>query len=287
VSIGYAHINNVYRDSRIFMFKRCYAMEKCHGTSANVSWDGEKITVFSGGENYVNFCALFDLDALKAKFEAEHAGMHVKIHGEAYGGKQQGMSATYGKALKFVVFDVKIGETWLNVPNAEQVAIRLGFEFVPYEEIDVTVEALNAERDKPSVLAVRNGILEPKKREGIVVRPLHEVYDNRGERIISKHKNEDFQERKTAQEINPDKLAVLTEAREIADEWVVEMRMDHVLDKLGNPNTLSRTGEVIQAMVEDVMREAEGEIVDTKDVRKAIGSAAGAMYKKRVMTVTQ
>jgi len=29
--MGYMHISNVYRDDRIFMFKRCYAMEKIHG----------------------------------------------------------------------------------------------------------------------------------------------------------------------------------------------------------------------------------------------------------------
>lgn len=29
--MGYAHINNAYRDSRILMFKECWAMEKVHG----------------------------------------------------------------------------------------------------------------------------------------------------------------------------------------------------------------------------------------------------------------
>jgi hypothetical protein len=35
-------------------------------------------------------------------------------------------------------------------------------------------------------------------------------------------------------------------------------------------------------MIEDVLREGEGEIADTKDVRKAIGQAAAKMFKLRV-----
>jgi len=86
----------------------------------------------------------------------------------------------------------RIGDSWLSVPKAEKVATDLGLEFVPYREIDATLEALDAERDAPSEVAVRRGITEPRKREGIVVRPLIEVTLNNGERVICKHKRDDF-----------------------------------------------------------------------------------------------
>ena len=43
----------------------------------------------------------------------------IRIHGEGYGGKQQGMSATYGPNLKFIVFDVYIDGKFSDVPDAD------------------------------------------------------------------------------------------------------------------------------------------------------------------------
>jgi hypothetical protein len=76
---------------------------------------------------------------------------------------------------------------------------------------------------------------------------------------------------------------VLEQAEAIADEWVTEMRLTHVLDKLGNPADMSATPKVITAMLEDVLREASGEIVESKEARKAIGARAVKLYKTRIM----
>lgn len=80
----------------------------------------------------------------------------IIIYGEAYGGKLQGMSHIYGKELRFIVFDVKIGYNWLSVPDAEAIASNLGLEFVFYEEVSATVELLNLARDRYSEQARRN-----------------------------------------------------------------------------------------------------------------------------------
>ena len=61
--------------------------------------------------------------------------MDVILFGEAYGGSQQGLSETDGTELKVVVFAVKMGDYWLDVPNAEQVTSKLGLEFVAYRQI--------------------------------------------------------------------------------------------------------------------------------------------------------
>lgn len=282
--MGYLHINNVYRDDRIFLFNEAYALEKIHGTSANISWNLEHgLKLFSGGEKYERFAALFDCDKLTKHFEENFMGRHVTVYGEAYGGKQQKMSETYGKDLKFVAFDVEIDGVWLNVLNAFDVVTKMGLEFVHYDLIKVTEENLNKYRDAPSVQAVRNGVEGDKQREGIVLRPLQEFIDSSGTRVISKHKHSSFSERKTKQETCPKKLVVLTQAQEIADEWVVPMRLDHVLDKLKCSLDFTNMFLVHNAMIEDVMREAEGEIEDTKAIRNAIGKAAQALFRDRVL----
>ncbi len=282
--MGYAHIENLYREAAqiIFMFRECFALEKIHGTSAHVSWKDGEVKFFAGGENHTNFVALFDLEKLKELFTAM-GKPEVTVYGEAYGGKQQGMSGTYGKNLKFIAFDVEVGDRWLSVPDAETVAKSLGLEFVFYVKIPTEWAAIDAERDAPSVQAVRNGITEPKKREGVVLRPVIEVTTNNGGRIVAKHKGAEFQETKTPRSTDPAKLQVLSEAGAVADEWVTEMRLTHVLDKIpAEQQVIENMRNIIAAMVEDVLREGSGEIVDSKEVRGAIGKKSATMFKERL-----
>lgn len=284
--MGYMHIDNLYKDQRILLFKRCYALEKIHGTSAHVSWNGAQVKFFSGGEAYEKFKALFDEAALTEAFRSLCGDAKATVYGEAYGGKQQGMSKTYGDKLKFVVFDVCFGEgSFVDVPKAEAFAKALGLEFVDYVEVPAEVAELGACRDAPSVQAVRNGIAEPRVREGVVLRPLHECVFANGKRVIAKHKAAAFAERKTPQPVDEAAQRILDDATAVADEWVIPMRLTHVLDKLSNPTDLSETGKVIAAMVEDVMREAAGEVEDTKAVRKAIGAAAARLFKEWVASL--
>ena len=285
--MGYLHIENLYRPEaqELLTKPECYALEKIHGTSAHVRWNGTAVSLFSGGEKHDNFAPLFDLDTLASRFARQVADSPAVVYGEAYGGKQQGMRDTYGDRTRFVAFDVQVGDLWLPVPEADAYVLTLGLEFVAYARIPTTLTAIDAERDRPSVQALRNGILEPKIREGVVLRPVEECVNRFGRRIIAKHKRAEFFETKTARQVDPSKLAVLQEARAIADEWVTEMRLSHVLDKLGNPTELSATGNVVRAMIEDVLREGSGELVDSQDTKKAIGTAAARMFKARVTTV--
>jgi hypothetical protein len=284
--MGYLHINNLYKDQTILLFKEAYALEKIHGTSAHISWNPltHVIHYFAGGESHEKFIALFDDNLLKQKFNEMFPDMGVVVFGEAYGGKQQGMSHTYGKELKFIGFDVKVGENWLNVPNANDVCNKLGLEFVYFVQIDVTLPNLMAERDKPSVQAVRNGCGDDKKREGIVLRPLVEMRLNNGERVICKYKPDEFNETKTKREVNPETLKILADAKEIAEEWVTNMRLEHVLQKFPADVNMESMGDVIKAMVEDVNREASGEIVGSKEANKAIGAKTVQLFKQKLQS---
>ena len=278
--MGYMHIENLYKMQDILLFKECYALEKIHGTSAHITYkiqDGKPMISFhSGGVSHVNFTALFDKSDLMEKMKGID---EVQIYGETYGGKCQGMSGTYGKALKFIVFDVCISECWLAVPQAEEFATNLGLEFVAYEKISTDLDEIDKQRDRDSVQAVRNGMGEGHKREGVVLRPLIELRKNNENRVISKHKGDDFKETKTKREVDPEKMKVLAEANAIADEWVTPMRLAHVLDKIENP-CMEKMREIIAAMCEDVQREAEGEIVWDNAVARAVGRATALATKE-------
>ncbi len=294
--MGYLHIPNLYADTTILQFKQVYALEKIHGTSAHLTWKENKLSYFAGGVNHENFIKLFDEPVLVEKLMALYTDMSMTIFGEAYGGKLQGMSKTYGDKLKFVVFDIMINDLWLDVPTAEHIALELGLEFVDYVIISTDMIAIDGMAYTPSVQARRNSIYEECMREGIVLRPFIELRKNNGERIIAKHKRPEFQETTTKREIDPNKIHEKLRATNAANEWVTEMRLTHVLDKFPEPK-IENTGDVIKAMLEDVYRESlskrsfhdgqyYGEVVDDKQTRSAIGARTAKMFKERLYVLS-
>ena len=285
--MGYMHISNLYRAEAqdILLADELYALEKIHGTSAHIKWDGNAIHLFSGGVKHEQFALLLggslpSLEELSAAFIVAFPDITVTVYGEAYGGACKRMKDTYGDELRFVAFDVRIGNDVTNngslagfqdVFSAADTCAYLRIPFVFWSRIKAEMSEIDAERDRPSTQAIRNGLAGPRISEGIVLRPIRETYDHRGNRISAKHKRAEFSETKTPREVDPAKREILVASEAIAEEWVTDMRLTHVLDALGNPSDIKDTGSVIKAMVEDVCREASGEISDSKDARKAIG----------------
>lgn len=269
------------------IFKEAYALEKVHGTSAHIQWSKGRVSYYSGGEKHDNFVNLFDTDKLTEFFVSlgKAEDCRIVIYGEAYGGKQQAMSDTYGKELKFIAFDVNIDGMWLDIPKADDFATRAGIEFVPYELIPTTIEALDKERDKDSIVAIRRGMGEGKLREGVVLRPPIEVVGNDGSRICSKHKRDEFREHKSPRltDIPPDKLKILEEAEAIAEEWCVHNRLMHVLQHLtvdGVEPEMKDIPKIIEEMTKDILEEAKDEIVFSRDVKGAVGKKTVSLFKK-------
>lgn len=283
--MGYLHIENLYKNQTILLFRECYALEKIHGTSAHIRWFDGKLTLSPGGESAERFAKLFDAEALTKSFEAlGHS--HVVVYGEAYGGKQQAQAWRYGKELRFVAFDVVIRESWLSVPSAADVVGKLGLEFVHYDRTSTDLPALDALRDAPSTQAQRNGVEGDKPREGVVLRPLVEVTCSNGERVITKHKRDEERETKSPRPVvDPSQMEYLTNATRVAEEWVTPTRLAHVLDKMPRGVGMEATGDVIHAMTEDVLREGAGEFEDNKTTRREIGRKAAELFKALVRTV--
>lgn len=285
--MGYLEIPNLYKNTTALLLKQVYCLEKIHGTSTHIAWrKDEPLRFFAGGCKHEDFVAIFNQPALTAAFQALGHDK-VTVYGEGYGGKMQKMSKTYGDKLRFVAFDVQVGDTWLDVPDADDVVQKLGLQFVPYTCTGTSLAELDAARDAPSQQAVRNGITEPQIMEGIVLRPMTEMTDKRGNRIISKHKRPEFRETHKTREVDPTKLEKLQEANAIALEWVTDMRLDHVLDKVlgSEPLDMKRTPDIIRAMFQDVTKESQGEVEWSPEAYRAVGTRTAQLYKQRVMHI--
>lgn len=287
--MAYRKIPNLYKDQRILEFKEVYSLEKIHGTSTHISWKDGNLSFYSGGiQPHEDFVALFDTSRLASTLQ-ELGHSNITVYGEGYGGKCQKMRDTYGEGYKFCAFEVKIGDYWLDVPNAYDVAHeQLGLDFVAYKRVIADIDVLDEERRAPSIQSQKCGCGE-KLREGIVLRPPFEVTLNNGDRLLAKHKNKEFQEREnqpSPKDIDPDKIERMKESQTIADEWVNEMRLAHVLDQIRSASlvdnlTIEDTGKVIHMMTKDIFTEAESEIEgDEKAIKKAIGSKTAEVYHR-------
>jgi hypothetical protein len=277
--MAYIHIDNLYKNQEILLFKECYSLEKIHGTSCHISYKNGKLFYSSAGIKHKDFVKLFNEIELIEKFKTNQYSEMI-IYGEGYAGKCQGMGKTYGSSLKFVAFEVKIDNSWLSVPQAHEICTKLGLDFVPYRKILATIEEIDKERDTNSIQAIKNGMGEGHKREGVVLRPLIELRKNNGDRIIAKHKREEFSEIKTPRPINKEKLEILIKANDVAEEWVTENRLIHILGKFQEEDIkMENTGKIVKFMLEDIYREAKGEIIESKEVSTAIGRKTAHIFK--------
>lgn len=284
--MGYLKIPNLYSKKHIL---NCFALEKVEGTSAHISFKNGQVTYFSGGADHNNFTLLFPaniLDTFKEVFAemVNEQGEYpeVTFHGEAHGGKIQGMSKHYGKDLKFIVFDVKKNGKWLNVPYAEELTLKMGLKFVPYEMGPLTEEWLDAQRDAPSKIS----LTDDAPKEGIVIRAIYENNYEDGYRFIYKHKTPQFRETNSVRSIKTtdEDVKLWVDAEKVAEEYVVPMRLSHVLQKTEYKG-VEDTGNVVRAMVNDILVEEGHDIVWNKKVEKAIGKRTVELLRSVVVEI--
>lgn len=109
------------------------------------------------------------------------------LYGEGYGAKIQKGGGNYRPDQAFVLFDVKVGDVWLDRINVLNISEGLRIEVVPI------VGTGNLDK---LVDFVSNGGFTSQwgsfQAEGIVARPAHELLTRTGHRIITKLKTRDF-----------------------------------------------------------------------------------------------
>jgi hypothetical protein len=110
------------------------------------------------------------------------------LYGEGYGPKIQKGGGNYGSAQDFVLFDVKVGEWWLERHNIEDVAAKIGIRVVPI--IGEGTIANMVEITRAGITSTWGNFAA----EGIVARPKVELRTRNNSRIITKLKTRDFTE---------------------------------------------------------------------------------------------
>lgn len=169
------------------------ATEKINGTNIRVSWSSVNKVVKFGGKTDDAQIPTFLLDRLlelfpREKFESIYPDITITLYGEGYGAKiQKGGGKYIPDGQDFALFDVLIGTWWLYRSNVEDIASKLGIKCVPIVCYISLVSAIEI---------VKNGILSHYgdfEAEGLVLKPQVMLVNRKGERIITKLKNKDFQ----------------------------------------------------------------------------------------------
>lgn len=166
--------------------------EKVDGTNIRIMWQPqeEHLIKFGGKTDNAQIPALL-YEALtslidKDKFTQIFGDTPACLYGEGYGAKIQKGGGNYRKNQGFVLFDIKIGDWWLQRDAIEGIALTLNLDIVPIighgtikDMVEITRKGFNSRWG--NFLA-----------EGIVARPSIELKSRNSDRIITKIKHKDF-----------------------------------------------------------------------------------------------
>lgn len=167
--------------------------EKIDGTNIQIRWDGHK--VWYGGRterasipsHLMNkLIELFGSNDTEQLFEQKFGETEVILYGEGYGAKIQ-RGESYRKDVSFILFDVLIGNIWLKRESVEDIARAFAIDVVPIVLIGTLQDAVDFVKTHPkSTIGTAN-------MEGVVGRPMVELKDRTGKRVIVKVKVKDFE----------------------------------------------------------------------------------------------
>ncbi|KKK87847.1 hypothetical protein LCGC14_2749110, partial [marine sediment metagenome] len=111
----------------------------------------------------------------------------VCLYGEGFGAKIQKGGGNYNPTgVDFILFDVKVGNWWLERENIEDIASKLNIKVVPIIGKGTLIEAVD--KTKTGHYSSFGQFIA----EGIVVRPPITLFSRRGERLLGKIKTKDF-----------------------------------------------------------------------------------------------
>ena len=181
------------------LVKRWLVTEKIDGTNVRVFFDGANLgvpTVRFKGRTENAQMPTFLLTHLQDAFTAEKVGAafdegsSVILFGEGYGPKIQ-KGGNYRSDVSFRLFDVRVGEWWLNWDGVDDVADKLGIRTVPVlgrcDSLDRAIERLR----HGSPVAFQEAENEIPQ-EGIVARTDPLLMTRGGDRLMWKLKAKDY-----------------------------------------------------------------------------------------------
>jgi hypothetical protein len=187
-------------------FKKWHVTEKIDGTNIRVTLTEEGKVLLGGRTDAAQIPAdliqyLYDtFPAVRMRAalwlpdeQGNPQPMKAVLYGEGYGAGIQKRGGLYRKDKAFRLFDVLIADKWwLDWPNVENVAAKLGVKTAPYLgdfSLDEIVSMVKA--GVPSAVSVEDSGQE-RTAEGIIGRTVEPLFDRHGKRIILKLKTHDF-----------------------------------------------------------------------------------------------
>ena len=168
--------------------------EKVDGTNVRVYWNPHvsySPITFEGRKTNSQMPP-FLIERLSEKFrevDLRHhfPGQQVTFYGEGFGEKIQKVGKKYGP-VDFILFDIRIGDVFLERHNVLEIAYSLDLNVVPTIGYGSLPDAIRYARDG---FDTHLGV-ESFPAEGIVAMPAIELCDRHGHRIITKIKTKDF-----------------------------------------------------------------------------------------------
>ncbi len=121
------------------------------------------------------------LETLKKKFPDG-----ATLHGEGFGAGIRKGGGNYQDFQSFILFDVRVGDWWLEWENVIDVAQTLGIPQVPIVSLGTLDDAIRQVRD--GVTSIFGNFLA----EGLVCTPVVPLFTRSGDRVITKIKTRDF-----------------------------------------------------------------------------------------------
>lgn len=191
-------IDGDYSTPEFAYLERCpwVFTEKVDGTNIRVMADktaGPEHCIRFGGKTDAAAIPAFLFEKLQQRFLPQAAALTEMfpdgacLYGEGYGARIQKGGGNYRADQDFVLFDVKVGDWWLQRSAVEEIAGKLGLDVVPIIGTGTLPEMV--EMAKAGFASRWNGAFGA---EGIVARPATELKDRAGRRIITKIKHRDF-----------------------------------------------------------------------------------------------
>lgn len=170
--------------------------EKVDGTNIRVYWDGHSVS-FAGRTDKAQIPEpllnklndLFSGEANAQLFEQKFGDKEVILFGEGFGPKIQKGGGLYRKEVDFILFDVLIGEKYLNREDVEDIAKYFKLQTVPVLFEGTLEDGVRFVKEHHDSIVANNGKIE---MEGLVARPKVELKNENGHRIIVKIKYHDF-----------------------------------------------------------------------------------------------
>lgn len=191
-------IEGKYRNETVEYLKdnQWVCCEKVDGTNVGIVWDGHKVTFQGRTERaqmpdfLVNrLTDMFGGVVNEELFEQKFGEKQAILFGEGYGPKIQKSGGKYRSDVSFILFDVYLPEQrlWLRRDAVKDIAKTFGIDVVPVVLTGTLQEAVDFVKQKPK------STIGEADMEGLVCKPLVEVLDRRGKRVIVKIKVGDFE----------------------------------------------------------------------------------------------